>query len=797
MSNTQLFSPIGYGPPGTMLPVDETLRLLLGGAVDDMGSALQIAGHISLAGRQAIVCDSPGQFGLGITTTSGAQGAQVSDGGSNTVNLVDSVSGFAINVTAGDVNLAGELALANGNDIRFNGPTDTNWRMGILNALNTYLIGASTALEIITGAGGGPDGFAIGNSNGDSLFEIEGSGGAAIFAGIVTAAANLSTNYLVDSSNTPSLNVFARQLLDSSAVAAIDWDTPGVVQIFPTLHIINNVTALVDTSVTTNPIVDVIDTHLGNRVQICQDTFDGGQALGTIGPCSFDNASLLFSGDGIIQSGGPTNAISIPNRLLFADDGTTPNLDWHIAGIVGIENDLQLGSTLLDSGGIGSLNATERWLIANDGGTVQLDWSTADLIFTNNQLFVGSSTDNGSGAQFQVSGAGDFLGGLGTINENYGFPILGLYTGAGQTSTGIEFFAYDALGGGFQAHSNSGWFPFVQRALSFEWDVAPSSGFLANVFNIASTGFVLVNTGGVDDGVNQLQINGPTRLVAFTSPTALACDTSGVIVQSATTATELGYVSGVTSAIQTQLNAKQASGSYITSLTTDVVASGAGAAAATIQAGAVTLAKMANLAANSIIGNNTGSAATPIALTVTQVNTLLGTLSNPMSAVGDTIYGGASGVAAKLVGNATATKKFLSETGTGSAATAPTWATLSASDLPQHIIGTGTAPTIAAGAGAGTSPTVAVTGHDSAGQISVASGTLPTGTNAVVVTVTFNSAYGTAPYVILYPANAATALLSGATMVYVVGSTGTFTINSGTTGITAATTYLWNYVVIG
>jgi hypothetical protein len=44
---------------------------------------------------------------------------------------------------------------------------------------------------------------------------------------------------------------------------------------------------------------------------------------------------------------------------------------------------------------------------------------------------------------------------------------------------------------------------------------------------------------------------------------------------------------------------------------------------ATITAGAVTLAKMANLAANSFIGNNTGSATTPIALSVTQATAML------------------------------------------------------------------------------------------------------------------------------------------------------------------------------
>lgn len=48
-----------------------------------------------------------------------------------------------------------------------------------------------------------------------------------------------------------------------------------------------------------------------------------------------------------------------------------------------------------------------------------------------------------------------------------------------------------------------------------------------------------------------------TKLAALTNARALASDGSGFISVSAVTATELGYLSGVTSAIQTQLNGKQ------------------------------------------------------------------------------------------------------------------------------------------------------------------------------------------------------------------------------------------------
>lgn len=55
--------------------------------------------------------------------------------------------------------------------------------------------------------------------------------------------------------------------------------------------------------------------------------------------------------------------------------------------------------------------------------------------------------------------------------------------------------------------------------------------------------------------------------------------------------------------------------------------------------------------------------------------------STLMSALGDTIYGGASGAATKLLGNTTSTKKFLRQTGDGTASAAPAWDTVTKTDV--------------------------------------------------------------------------------------------------------------------
>lgn len=63
-------------------------------------------------------------------------------------------------------------------------------------------------------------------------------------------------------------------------------------------------------------------------------------------------------------------------------------------------------------------------------------------------------------------------------------------------------------------------------------------------------------------------------------------------------------------------------------------------------------------------------------LSSTDWTTFSAKLTNPMTTLGDVIYGAASGTATRLAGNITAAKQFLSQTGTGSVSAAPVWSAL-------------------------------------------------------------------------------------------------------------------------
>jgi hypothetical protein len=73
----------------------------------------------------------------------------------------------------------------------------------------------------------------------------------------------------------------------------------------------------------------------------------------------------------------------------------------------------------------------------------------------------------------------------------------------------------------------------------------------------------------------------------LTASTVPYINSSKVMTSSSVTNTELGFLSGVTSGLQSQINGKQATGNYVTALTGEVTASGPGSVAATVTNSAV------------------------------------------------------------------------------------------------------------------------------------------------------------------------------------------------------------------
>jgi len=123
--------------------------------------------------------------------------------------------------------------------------------------------------------------------------------------------------------------------------------------------------------------------------------------------------------------------------------------------------------------------------------------------------------------------------------------------------------------------------------------------------------------------------------------------------------TELTYVKGVTSAIQTQLNGKQATGNYITALTGDVTASGPGSVAATLAT------------VNSNVGSFGSATAAPI-FTVNAKGLITAASSATITPAVGSITGLGTGVATALavnVGSAGAFVTFNGALGTPSSGT--------------------------------------------------------------------------------------------------------------------------------
>ena len=146
---------------------------------------------------------------------------------------------------------------------------------------------------------------------------------------------------------------------------------------------------------------------------------------------------------------------------------------------------------------------------------------------------------------------------------------------------------------------------------------------------------IVFSAGSNTTGVIQTIASQATTARTFTIPDATG--TAALTTAIATTGTDLSWSATGTLAVPTAsvsnrgalsstdwstFNAKQAAVNYITALTGDVTASGPGSVAATIAADAVTNAKLANMAANTVKANITGGSDNPTDVAFVSTNTV-------------------------------------------------------------------------------------------------------------------------------------------------------------------------------
>lgn len=127
--------------------------------------------------------------------------------------------------------------------------------------------------------------------------------------------------------------------------------------------------------------------------------------------------------------------------------------------------------------------------------------------------------------------------------------------------------------------------------------------------------------------------------ITITNGTGSVIGTGTSIAQQKSDATHNGYLA---SADFTVFNAKQPAGNYITALTGDVVATGPGSVASTIQPNVVSNSKLAQMNTLTIKGNNTGGSANALDLTVAQVNAILPVFTSTLNGLAPLSGGGTS-----------------------------------------------------------------------------------------------------------------------------------------------------------
>lgn len=372
--------------------------------------------------------------------------------------------------------------------------------------------------------------------------------------------------------------------------------------------------------------------------------------------------NLLFNGSPI----GTITTVSDTNSIDLSLTGTDLTADLKLSSAsadpgffvvtLSVESDGLFGQAeIASTSQTGFLSSTD-W---NTFNSKQSALTLGDITGTNISVTGGTGAVVGSGVSISIpqsvaTSATPTFAGLtisaftGGVLKSSGLGLISassIFNSDVSTTAGIEFTKLQSL-------------PSAQILVGDSFNQAVARAMTGDI-GISNTGVTAIQTGVITNAmVNASAAIALNKLAAMTANRIAISDASGFLIAADTSTypslTELSYVKGVTSSIQTQLNS--ITGSGITSLTGDVTGTGPGATATTIASNVVSNSKLAQMPTMTIKGNNTGGTANADDLTTTEVTAMLDVME------GDSGSGGLKGlVPAQSLGDAT---KFLRGDGT-------------------------------------------------------------------------------------------------------------------------------------
>ncbi len=260
-------------------------------------------------------------------------------------------------------------------------------------------------------------------------------------------------------------------------------------------------------------------------------------------PDQTGNSGMFLTTDGSVVSWGTVTQNTFSTGLTNTSGTVTNDLSTGIIGGQDIYGGVDAGDTLtLNS----TTNATK--------GKIIFGISAYDEV--NNRLGIGTTTPQVAldVTSFDDGVYGRFQARSGTYQAAFTFNNGPQEVWFFGKQTDDSFIVYDsvALKYKFRIVSNGA----IRLGEDGTTNVTIGSTTTTSMFNVGTSAGFRVNSTGAVVAATGITSSGTINFSGLTASTALATDASKNLISSATTSTELGYLSGVTSAIQTQLNTK-------------------------------------------------------------------------------------------------------------------------------------------------------------------------------------------------------------------------------------------------